>query len=193
MEVLPERIFTIELPNRLGVSRSRVYQLIDKLNIQTSKVGNKAYITSKDFIRLRDAHNFIRKGKSIAEYLLENPQEFEPVIIDEIPETGLSSAGTSDLSSTVLLPVLEMVLGRLEQMPQLPASNPVEDLKSRLETLAICARDQVVLSNQELAMLLGLNYNTTRKQEEFTQYGYTFTRRKEGKKIFWIITHNDPE
>jgi hypothetical protein len=193
MEVLPDKIFTLELPDRLGISRSRVYQLIEKLKVKTTRVGNKAYITREDYLRIQEAHNYIKEGKNLAEYLLEHPQEYEPVVIDDISEVGLSRTDTNDISNAILLPVLEMVLERLERSNPSPTPNPVEDLKSRLETLAICARDRVVLSNQELSMLLGLNYNTIRKQEEFTQYAYTFTRRKEGKKILWTITHNSPE
>ena len=187
MEVLPDRIWTLELPDKLGISRSRVYQLIEKLNIKTNRVGNKAYLSPEEYVRLQQAHTYIKNGKSIAEYLLEYPQEFEPVVQEEEPTAGLSVGKTPDVSNAVLLPVLEMVLSRLERPTPLPKTNPVEELKSRLETLAICVRDQVVLSNQELSMLLGLNYNTIRKQKEFTQYGYTFIRNKEGRTISWTI------
>lgn len=190
MEVLPDRIWILELPDRLGISRSRVYQLIEKLNIKTNKVGNKAYLIPKEFLRLQQAHTYIKNGKSIAEYLLENPQEYEPVIADDNPDTRLSIGPTSNISNSILIPVLEMVLERLERLPELPRPNPVEDLKTRLETLAICARDQVVLSNQELSILLGVNYNTIRKQKEFTQYGYTFTSHKKNRNVFWNISRN---
>jgi hypothetical protein len=194
MEILPDKIWTAELPDRLGVSRSRVYQLIEKLNVKTNRVGNKAYITREDYLRIQEAHNYIKDGKNLAEYLLDHPQEFEPVVmIDETPEVGISRTGSSDVSNSILLPVLEMVLEKLDRAtPALPP-NPVEELKSRLETLAICSRDKVVLSNQELSTLLGLNHNTIRKQEKFSQYGYSFTRTKEGRNIFWTITHNSPE
>ena len=197
MEVVPERVYVLELPDKLKVSRSRVYQLLDALTIKTHKVGNKSYIIGDDYIRLVEVHQYIKKGRTIAEYLLDHPQQVETTIHREDASSiqhssDLSSEGSNQFVLQGNQEAIELFFSRFAALtpvaPAVPQLHFVEILKTRLETLAICARDGVILSNHELAELLGSNYNTIRKQEYFQQYGYSFTRHKEGRSISWTIT-----
>lgn len=197
MEVVPERVYVLELPKKLKVSRSRVYQLLDALKIKTHKVGNKSFIVGDDYVRLVEVQKYIKKGRTIAEYLLENPQQLETTIHqEEVSSIRYSKDLSNEDSNQFVLQgsqeAIELLFSRLAGLtpvaPPVPQLHPIEVLKVRLETLAICARDGVILTNHELAELLGSNYNTVRKNEKFSQYGYSFIRHKEGRSIYWSIS-----
>jgi hypothetical protein len=179
-DLIPEQVPVKDLPELLNVPRSRVYTLLDALEITPSKLGRSAYVEQADFLRLEALQSAIRSGSTIAEWLNTNPNPGSPpqevALVSSLDTVGQMP----EASPGLVLSAVERILTQV-----LPPAKP--SLKEKLETLALAAREGLSLSNTELAELLNLSPKTLSRRTKFHANGLTFSKTKEGGSIYWRI------
>lgn len=74
----PAQILVQDLKARYGRSRNTIYTWLRALNIQTERIGRRAYIPSACLPQLDDLHAYLENGGSIQEFLLCRPVQAAP-------------------------------------------------------------------------------------------------------------------
>lgn len=179
-ELIPDQIQVKDLPELLGVPRSRIYTLMSSLEIQPTKVGRSAYISQSDYLQLEALQGSIKNGGTISEWLKANRNEPEEVsLVKSNTNVGQISTNNAD----ILLIAIEQILAKA-----LPAkASSTLNLKERLETLTFVAREGLTLSNSQLAELLSLSPKTLSRHSEYRSNGFVFSKVKENKAVFWAV------
>lgn len=184
IETILDSLPVAQLPDRYGIARSVLYIRLSDLRIKPEKRGNKAYVNADQLKLLDDAHEAIRAGISMAEFLdsrrLSDRQGGHSI---RQSASAIVPLANVDPSAAILIErgfanaVLETLVDRLT-----PQSDPL----ANLELLEKACSHGWLLSTSQLASLLGLK---SLNGKEVYRYGFTFTRvGKNGAESAWLIT-----
>ena len=171
------------LPDRYGVARSQIYNRLNKLNLQTQKRGNKAYVNAQQIAQLDDIHQLITQGLSLDEAVAQMQSNSDPPITPQDSPTRQSHETSQDSlmrQSYDLTGQLDLrgLLGAIA--PQTQPSDPLA-LFRNLEDIA---KHGWILSTSQLADIIGIKP----KGQTFDRFGFRFTRSgKNGSETAWKV------
>jgi len=176
IETILDSLPVAQLPDRYGIARSVLYIRLSDLKIKPEKRGNKAYVNADQLKLLDDAHEAIRAGIPMAEFLdsrgLSDRQAGQSV-----GQSASAIAPLSNVDSSAGAVMLETLINRL-----IPQAGPL----ANLEILEKACSKGWLLSTSQLGPLLGLK---SLSGKEIHRYGFTFTRvGKNGAESAWAIT-----
>jgi hypothetical protein len=170
VEAVVDNISIPQLQKLYGLStRQAVYNRLDKLGIKP----DRGKITADQLAQMDRLHQE-----------LQNPDSKKSALTKSSESTGQIPKSTGQLDNQMMMAMFEMMASRMQ--PALPAPEPREELRSRLDLLWMCAKDGILLPTSEIAPLLGLSSLNGKKVYE--RYGYRITKAgKHGSQIAWKI------
>lgn len=182
-EPIPSQVPVSELPDRLGLSRARIYDLMGALHIQPRKVGRSAFIDGDQYGQLLRCREAIAAGQTLAQYLDENP----PPLATETTAGLVADTSTPDQLLAAMLALVER-----QALPAAPPPpDPVDALERRLRILSDLANSGMAIPNAEMAALLAVSPATLRSRgQQFLAYGLMVTRQQQGRSIVWTVSRH---
>jgi len=181
----PSQVPVAELPERLDLSRARVYDLLSALRIQPRRVGRASYVSAEHYGQLLQCRDALKRGVTLAAYLDQHPPEMEV----EPPAAGLltdSSNGPEHFMAAVL------ALLQQQQLALAPAEQPdttLDTIERRLRILQQLADGGLSIPNGELADVLDVAPGTLRgRGQQFEAYGLVFRRESSGRTVSWRVS-----
>ncbi|MFM7449450.1 MAG: hypothetical protein ACKO24_12735 [Leptolyngbyaceae cyanobacterium] len=177
-----DRLPVSQLMDRYGIVRSAVYTRMDALGIKPEKVGNKAFVTSKQIKVLDDLHQFLQAGGNTPEFLESRGIQ---------SSTGQSSEQSSGLSlaSPDFVNLIAAITAEVASRLQPSTNQP--DLFAYFETLEKAAQNGWLLSTSEVAELLDLLPSDIRQYgDRFSEAGFVFTKAgyRAGGEVAWKVS-----
>lgn len=190
---IPDQVQVSQLPELLGVSRSRTYDLISALKISARKVGRQAFVDANQLTLLLRCRDALADGVSLAQFADENAPDL-PVE----PTAGLVADTSSQPTTEALLAAVMALLQTQQQQaaiaPAVELPDTLAQLEQRLRILQLAADGGLCLPNSELADLLDLAPGTLRgRPDGFSSYGLVFRRRHQGRSVVWQVTRPVPD
>ena len=173
------------LPDRYGVARSQIYNRLNKLNLQTQKRGNKAYVNAQQIAQLDQIHQLITQGLSLDEAVAQMQSHSDgPITPQDSPmrqshETPQDSLMRQSYDLTGQLD-LRGLLAAIATIQQPPSADPLAMFR-QLEEIA---QHNWLLSTSQLADIIGVKP----KGESCDRFGFRFTRSgKNGSETAWKV------
>lgn len=159
-----------DLAGRWGITANTVSRRLSFLGIKPIRQGNYRFITAEQLALADELQQHILSGK---------PQDTFPR--PDQPEGGL-------VARRVEAPA--QVAGQVEQLTALVAAvtaaqQPAVDPLARARGLAEAADAGLVLTNDDMAALLGQGVSSWK--DGHLAYGYRFSRHKQGTAVLWTV------
>ena len=204
-----DRLSVTQLLSRYAISKPALYSRINALEIQTTRVGRKSYVSAPQLQRLDELHQYLSEGGTIAEFVEQHDKQLTKLsteqLSEQLPNDSEQLAPASqpawftvlpavvegfvpalaDAISTRLTPVLEGITAKLA-----PPLNPLAEL----EALERAYEKRWILSTSQLSSLLKLSPKTLVNSQSFERHGFIFTRAgKVGAEIGWKVGKDSTE
>jgi hypothetical protein len=170
---LLDRIPVASLQDRFGIKKTKLYEYLNRCQIQTTRVSGKSYVTTVDLELLDQYHEAVGKGEE-EEFLAERfgNQEIEHNLVRSANVRELrSTEEDGELFAEVREPVQMMQLA-----DQLSSLSPVNRCIALNYLLEFLAKERVTLDRPALLSLLNKQTLPPSRDGEFVWMGYRVER-----------------
>lgn len=193
-----DSLWVSELSERYGITRSNVYNRLNKIGIQPEKIGGKAFLSADQLAQMDALDGHLKQGKTFEDFLVDRRYANIPTgQIEKSYRNGrttgnsensaqLANSQPSALAVDALADAIALKLAAIAPAP----SAPMEPL-ANLRLLQEAFFSGWHLSTSQLAPLLGLKSLSGR---ELRRYGFIFRRvGKNGSESAWKIIKEESE
>ena len=204
-----DRLPITQLLSRYSISKPALYSRINALEIQTTRVGRKSYVSAPQLQRLDQLDQYLSEGGTIAEFVKQHGKQSTEQLSEQLSEQSPKDSeqlapasqpgwvtvlpavvegfvpALADAISTRLTPIMEGITAKLA-----PPLSPLAEL----EALERAYEKRWILSTSQLASVLKLSPKTLVSSQSFERHGFIFTRAgKVGAEIGWKVGKNSTE
>jgi len=182
------------LPNRYGINRSVLYTRIEKLDIKTTKEGNKSYIDGEALKRLDKLDKHLKNGGTTSQFLDQTDRQYSPTdrqdTIKETPKLYESENQTDKLDrqdkQTGQLSIKE-VFDQLITTALEATENKRSGLND-LRDLQEIADNKWLIPTSRLSEIIGRSRSYFTGKKEINYCGFHFQKvGKQGNESLWQV------
>lgn len=181
-----------DLPNRYNINRSVLYTRLQKLDIQTTKVGNKSYVDGESLKLLDDLDQHLKNGGTTTEFIPKTTvQTDRQDNSSKMPDSKALNNQTDTLDRQERQAQQLEIPGLLQELVEYTLE-VVENRRSELNDLRDLeeiANNKWLIPTKKLAEIIGRSRSYFTGKKTINYCGFVFSKiGKQGNESLWRVS-----